>query len=213
MGRSYTYYLFALWADAPLDFPFYPSPMADFGYDIADYCNIDGIFGTLDDFDRFAREAHRRGLKIILDFVPNHTSDQHPWFIESRSSRHSPKRDWYLWRDAKPDGGPPTNWMSNFGGSGWEWDAHTRQYYYHSFLKQQPDLNWRNAAVREAMLDVMRFWFWIGASTVFASMSSGCSSRMIDIETIRAIPPIEHMNRPKMHFCRCTPPIGRRYTT
>jgi alpha-glucosidase len=132
--------------------------MADFGYDIADYRNVDTTFGTLSDFAHFVQETHRRGMKVILDFVPNHTSDQHPWFIESRSSRLSPKRDWYLWRDAKPDGGPPTNWISNFGGSAWEWDEHTSQYYYHSFLKQQPDLNWRNAEVREAMHDVLRFW-------------------------------------------------------
>lgn len=151
-------YLASLGVDALWISPFYPSPMADFGYDISDYCNVDSIFGTLGDFDRLAQEARRRGLKIILDFVPNHTSDRHPWFIESRSSRQSRKRDWYLWRDAGADGAPPTNWMSNFGGSAWEWDAHTGQYYYHSFLKQQPDLNWRNAEVRAAMLDVMRFW-------------------------------------------------------
>jgi alpha-glucosidase len=134
-------YLASLGVDAVWISPIYPSPMADFGYDIADYCNIDRIFGSLDDFDALVQQAHRRGLKIILDFVPNHTSDQHPWFIESRSSRQSQKRDWYLWLDAKSDGGPPTNWMSNFGGSAWEWEAQTEQYYYHSFLKQQPDLN------------------------------------------------------------------------
>src|ERR1700734_4156670 len=122
--------------------PFYPSPMADFGYDIADYCNVDPIFGTLADFDQLLRAIHERGLKLILDFVPNHTSDQHPWFLESRSSRSNPKRDWYLWRDQ------PNNWLSNFGGSGWQLDEMTGQYYYHSFLKQQPDLNWRNPAVQ-----------------------------------------------------------------
>ncbi|HEV2644971.1 MAG TPA: alpha-amylase family glycosyl hydrolase [Acidobacteriaceae bacterium] len=132
--------------------PIYPSPMADFGYDIADYCDIDPIFGTLGEFDALLEEAHGRGLKIILDFVPNHTSDQHPWFLESRSSRTNPKRDWYLWRDE------PNNWLSNFGGSGWEYDETTGQYYYHSFLKQQPDLNWRNPAVRTAMFEVLRFW-------------------------------------------------------
>jgi alpha-glucosidase len=132
--------------------PFYPSPMADFGYDIADYCGIDPLFGTMQDFDRLLAATHRRGLKMILDFVPNHTSDQHPWFLESRSSRNSSKRDWYLWRDE------PNNWLSNFGGSGWEWDDVTGQYYYHSFLKQQPDLNWRNPDVRSAMLNVLRFW-------------------------------------------------------
>ena len=122
--------------------------MADFGYDVADYCDIDPIFGTLRDFDSLLAECHRRGLRVILDFVPNHTSDQHPWFLESRSSLENPKRDWYLWRDQ------PNNWLSNFGGSAWEFDGTTGQYYYHSFLKQQPDLNWRNPAVRAAMFDV-----------------------------------------------------------
>ena len=137
----------ALWLS-----PIYPSPMADFGYDIANYCDIDPIFGTLHEFDFMLEEVHRRGLKMILDFVPNHTSDQHPWFLESRSSRDNPKRDWYLWRDQ------PNNWLSNFGGSGWEHDPTTGQYYYHAFLKQQPDLNWRNPAVRAAMFDILRFW-------------------------------------------------------
>ena len=145
-------YLQQLGIDAIWIAPIYQSPMADFGYDVADYCSIDPIFGSMDDFDRLLEEAHRRNLKVILDFVPNHTSDKHPWFLESRSSRESPKRDWYLWRDE------PNNWMSNFGGSGWEWDEQTRQYYYHSFLKEQPDLNWRNPAVRAAMYNVLRFW-------------------------------------------------------
>ncbi len=138
--------------------PIYPSPMADFGYDISDYCNIDPLFGTVADFDRLLATIHARRLKLILDFVPNHTSDQHPWFLESRSSRNNPKRDWYLWHDAAPDGGPPNNWLSNFGGSGWQWDATTGQYYYHSFLKEQPDVNWRNPELRDAMLNVLRFW-------------------------------------------------------
>lgn len=139
--------------------PIYPSPMADFGYDVADYCNIDPRFGTLADFDSLLRAAHARGLKLLLDFVPNHSSDQHPWFRESRSSRDNPKRDWYLWRDPAPDGGPPNNWISDFGGPAWEWDAASGQYYYHAFLKEQPDLNWRNPEVRQAMMDVLRFWF------------------------------------------------------
>jgi alpha-glucosidase len=138
--------------------PIYPSPMADFGYDISNYIGIDPIFGTMQDFDRLLEEVKRRDLKLILDFVPNHTSNQHPWFLESRSSRDNPKRDWYLWRDPLPDGSPPNNWLSNFGGPAWEWDSATGQYYYHSFLKEQPDLNWRNPAVIEAMHDVMRFW-------------------------------------------------------
>jgi alpha-glucosidase len=142
--------------------PIFPSPMADFGYDVADYEGIHPIFGTMDDFDRLLEEAHRRDLKVILDLVPNHTSSQHPWFIESRSSRDNPRRDWYIWRDPDPDGGPPNNWLSVFGGSGWEWDEATEQYYYHAFLKEQPDLNWRNPEVREAIYDVVRFWLGKG---------------------------------------------------
>jgi alpha-glucosidase len=151
-------YLVWLGVDAVWVCPIYTSPMADFGYDISDYCGVDPIFGTLADFDRLIREAHSRGLKLILDFVPNHTSDRHPWFRESRSSRQTPRRDWYLWRDPSPSGGPPNNWLSNFGGSGWQFDAATNQYYYHAFLREQPDLNWRNSAVRNAMLDCLRFW-------------------------------------------------------
>lgn len=142
--------------------PFYPSPMADFGYDISDYRDVDPQFGTMEDFDRLLDEAHRLGLKVILDFVPNHTSDQHPWFIESRRSKTSPKRDWYIWHDGQPDGSEPNNWKSVFGGSAWEWDQATGQYYYHAFLKEQPDLNWRNEAVQEAMYEVMRFWLQKG---------------------------------------------------
>jgi alpha-glucosidase len=138
--------------------PVYPSPMADFGYDISDYKGIHPIFGTMDDFDELLREIHQREMKLILDLVPNHTSDQHPWFLESRSSRTNPKRDWYIWHDPLPDGSPPNNWLSVFGGSGWEWDELTGQYYYHAFLKEQPDLNWRNPEVQSAMLEVMRFW-------------------------------------------------------
>jgi alpha-glucosidase len=138
--------------------PFYPSPMADFGYDVADYCDVHPMFGDLDTFDRLVDGAHQRGIKVIIDFVPNHTSDQHPWFLESRSSREDPKRDWYLWVDPKPDGSPPNNWGSVFGGPAWEWDERTGQYYFHQFLKEQPDLNWRNPEVREAMIDVLRFW-------------------------------------------------------
>ncbi len=138
--------------------PFYPSPMADFGYDISDYSGVHPLFGDLATFDRLVAEAHRRGLAVIIDLVPNHTSDQHPWFLESRSSRTDPKRDWYYWRDPKPDGSPPNNWLSVFGGGAWEWDSKTGQYYLHSFLKEQPDLNWHTPAVKEAIFDVMRFW-------------------------------------------------------
>jgi len=148
--------------------PFYPSPMADFGYDVADYCDVDPLFGDLATFDRLVAEAHRRGIKVIIDYVPNHSSDQHPWFIESRSSRDNPKRDWYIWRDPKPvpspsergepEGGPPNNWGSYFGGPAWTLDEATGQYYLHQFVKEQPELNWRNPEVRAAMMDVLRFW-------------------------------------------------------
>ena len=151
-------YLQALGIDAIWLSPIFPSPMADFGYDISDYTGVDPLFGTMADFDALVDAAHAAGLKVILDLVPNHTSDQHPWFIESRSSPSNPKRDWYVWRDPREEGGPPNNWMSEFGGSAWDYDAGTRQYYYHAFLAQQPDLNWRNPAVRQAIHDGMRFW-------------------------------------------------------
>jgi len=159
-------YLVSLGVDAIWISPFYPSPMADFGYDVADYCNVDPLFGTLADFDELLHQAHAKGLRVILDFVPNHTSDQHPWFLESRSSRSSLKRDWYLWHEAAQpcdDWVPakqrvPNNWMSQFGGPAWEWDQPTEQFYLHSFLKEQPDLNWRNPKVRAAIYMALRFW-------------------------------------------------------
>ena len=151
-------YLRWLGVDAVWISPIYPSPMKDFGYDVADYTAIHPLFGTFADFDRLIREAHARDLKVILDFVPNHSSDQHPWFVESRSSRDNPKRHWYIWRGPGAGGGPPNNWLSCFGGSAWEYDAHTGQYYYHAFLREQPDLNWRNPEVVEEMLNVLRFW-------------------------------------------------------
>jgi alpha-glucosidase len=138
--------------------PFYPSPMADFGYDVSNYVDVHPLFGDLQTFDELVHQAHRRELQVIIDLVPNHTSDQHPWFAESRASRASPKRDWYVWREARSDGSPPNNWLSVFGGSAWEWDQATRQYYLHSFLKEQPDLNWRNPQVKKAMFEVARFW-------------------------------------------------------
>ncbi len=151
-------YLKWLGVDAVWISPIYPSPMADFGYDVADYTGIHPLFGSMADFDTLLETAHGMGLKVLLDLVPNHTSEQHPWFIESRSSQHNPKRDWYLWQDPHPEGGPPNNWKSVFGGSGWEWDEKTGQYYYHAFLKEQPDLNWRNPEVQEAMFQAIRFW-------------------------------------------------------
>jgi len=143
----------ALWLS-----PFYPSPMKDFGYDVANYVDVHPEFGTLADFDELVTKAHSREMRVIIDLVPNHSSDQHPWFQESRSSRGNPKRDWYIWAEPLPDGSPPNNWLSVFGGSAWEWDPRTEQYYLHSFLKEQPDLNWRNPEVQEAMFDVARFW-------------------------------------------------------
>ena len=152
-------YLKWLGADAVWLSPIFRSPMVDHGYDISDYTDIDPAFGTLRDFDELLARAHALGLRVILDLVPNHSSDQHPWFVQARSSRDNPKRDFYLWRDAAPGGGVPNNWISNFGGPAWEWDERTGQYYYHAFHKAQPDLNWRNPDVQAAMLDVVRFWF------------------------------------------------------
>ena len=152
-------YLVDLGVDAIWLSPIFPSPMADFGYDVADYRGVDPIFGSIADLDALVAAAHARGLRVLLDLVPNHSSSEHPWFRASRSSRTDPKRDWYIWRDAAPGGGPPNNWTSDFGGSAWEWDAATGQYYLHAFLKEQPDLNWRNPAVRAAMMNVLRFWF------------------------------------------------------
>ncbi len=137
--------------------PFYPSPMADFGYDVADYCSVDPSYGALNDFDELITKAHQRDIRVIVDFVPNHTSDQHQWFKQSKSSRYDSKRDWYVWRDGKK-GKPPNNWISSFGGSAWEFDKTTGQYYLHTFLKEQPDLNWDNHDVHLAMLSNMRFW-------------------------------------------------------
>jgi alpha-glucosidase len=151
-------YVAWLGVDAVWLTPFFRSLMLDFGYDIADYCAVDPIFGSFEDFDRLVETLHGRNIRLILDFVPNHTSDKHAWFADSRSSRTSAKRDWYVWADASPNSGAPNNWLSRFGGSPWQWDEATEQYYYHSFLWQQPDLNWRNPEVRAAMADVLRFW-------------------------------------------------------
>ncbi len=138
--------------------PFYPSPQKDFGYDVSDYVDVDPEYGTLEDFDRLVADFHAVGIRVIVDFVPNHSSDQHPWFIESASSRANEKRDWYVWADGKPDGAEPNNWLSLFGGKAWEWHGPTGQYYLHTFLKEQPDLNWRNSELEAAMFDVLRFW-------------------------------------------------------
>ncbi|MGO8817199.1 MAG: glycoside hydrolase family 13 protein [Terriglobia bacterium] len=156
-------YLRALGVDAIWIAPCFPSPQVDFGYDVSDYENIDPMYGTLADFDRMQKLGAQHGIKIILDFVLNHTSDQHPWFINSRSSRTAEKRDWYIWRDGKGKN-PPNNWMSTFGGSAWQWDGKTSQYYYHYFYAQQPDLNWRNPAVVAAMYGTSEWWYKRGVA-------------------------------------------------
>ena len=155
---KYTLGIDAFWLAAV-----YPSPMKDFGYDISDYYDIHPLFGNMKDAERLLEEAHKRGLKVFMDFVPVYTSDQSQWFIESRSSRDNPKRDWYIWADPKADGSPPNNWTSIFGGSAWEFDEATGQYYYHNYLKEMPDVNWRNPELKKAMFDAMRFWLDKGA--------------------------------------------------
>jgi alpha-glucosidase len=152
-------YLKDLGVDAIWISPCFPSPQVDFGYDVSDYENIDPMYGNLADFDNLASEAKKRNIHIILDFVVNHTSDQHKWFLDSKSSRTSAHRDWYIWRDGKGPGQPPNNWVSTFGGSAWKFDPTTGQYYYHYFYPEQPDLNWRNPAVKDAMFDVTRWWY------------------------------------------------------
>ncbi len=151
-------YLQNLGVDAVWLSPIFTSPMKDFGYDVADYEGVDPLFGNMQDFDELLAQAHARGLKVMLDLVPNHSSDQHPWFLESRVSRDNPRRDWYIWRDPAPDGGSPNNWLSFFGGPAWTLDEATGQYYLHQFLKEQPELNWANPAVRGAIADAVRFW-------------------------------------------------------
>ena len=152
----------ALGADGIWLSPFFKSPMKDFGYDVSDYCDVDPMFGTLDDFKALVTRAHELGLKVMIDQVLSHTSDQHPWFIESRASRDNPRADWYVWADAKDDGTPPNNWLSIFGGSAWQWDTRRCQYYLHNFLTSQPDLNFHNPDVQEALLETVKFWLDLG---------------------------------------------------
>jgi alpha-glucosidase len=165
--------------------PVQPSPFRDFGYDISDFCAIDPSVGTIEQFDQLLTELHRRDMHLILDFVPNHTAAEHPWFVESRSSRTSTRRNWYVWADPGQDGGPPNNWLSRFGGSAWTWDDTTGQYYYHSFLEEQPDLNWRKPAVREAMADVLRFWLRRGVD----GFRVDASAVLIEDDLLRDDPP------------------------
>ena len=155
-------YIASLGVDALWVSPFFVSPMKDFGYDVADYRSVDPLFGTLDDFRELLHEAHKRNLRVMIDQVWSHSSDQHDWFVESRQSRDNPKSDWYVWRDAKPDGSPPNNWLSVFGGPSWDWDTRRRQYYLHNFLREQPDLNFHNPEVRDAIIDIARYWLDMG---------------------------------------------------
>lgn len=158
----------SLGVDAIWISPFFTSPMADFGYDVADYTSVDPLFGTMDDFTRLLHEAHARDIKVMIDYVPNHTSSEHSWFQQSRATVDNSKRDWYVWRDPKPNGDPPNNWQSVFGGSAWQLDPLTNQYYLHSFLTAQPDLNWDNPEVRKAMTDVLDFWLSLGVDGIRA---------------------------------------------
>ena len=203
----------ALGVDAIWLSPIYPSPLHDFGYDISDYTDVAPEFGTLADFDALVEACHARGIRLLLDLVPCHTSVDHPWFRASRSSRGDPKRDWYIWADAAADGGPPSNWTATFGGSSWQWDAASGQYYLHSFYPEQPDLNWRNPQVADAIAEVMRFWFRRGVDgfrvdAIFAAIKD---DRLRDNPPDRrpgAIPglvgdmgqdPLWSMNRPEVH--------------
>ncbi|KAE9631582.1 beta-galactosidase BglA [Parasedimentitalea maritima] len=151
-------YIASLGVDAIWISPFFTSPMKDFGYDVSDYCDIDPMFGTLDDFDLVVQTAHKLGVRVMIDLVLSHTSDQHPWFADSRSNRENDKADWYVWSDPKPDGTPPNNWLSIFGGSAWQWDPRREQYFLHNFLSSQPDLNFHCTGVQDALLNVTRFW-------------------------------------------------------
>jgi len=178
--------------------PIYTSPMADFGYDVSDYTGVDPTFGTLADLELLISEAHKRSIKVLLDFVPNHTSDEHPWFTESRSSPSNAKRDWYTWRDPKADGGPPNNWLSVFGGSAWELDKQSGQYYLHSFLAKQPDLNWDNEEVREAMKSAMRFWLDRGVdgfrvdAVDWMSKDAALRDDPVDKHAVNKVPGFDH---------------------
>jgi alpha-glucosidase len=183
----------ALWLS-----PFYPSPQDDFGYDVSDYCDVDPIYGTLDDFDRLVAEAHRRDLRVMVDFVPNHTSSQHPWFLESASGVDSPKRDWYVWRDGRPDGSLPNNWVSFFGGPAWQHHP-SGQYYLHMFLASQPDLNWRNPEVETAMFHVLRFWMNRGVDGFRIDVAHVCMKDpyLRDNPPASGMPAVSHKDNPE----------------
>ena len=192
-GRPDSLGVTAIWIS-----PIYVSPMADFGYDVADYCDVDPIFGNIQDIKDLLTEAHARQIKVLLDFVPNHSSDQHPWFAASKVDLVNEKRDWYIWRDAKADGSPPNNWLSVFGGSAWELSEQTNQYYLHSFLAEQPDLNWENPEVREAMKSAMRFWLDLGVdgfrvdAVDWISKDPALRDDPIDTDAVDKIPGYDH---------------------
>ncbi|PXW98029.1 alpha-glucosidase [Sphaerotilus hippei] len=182
----------SLGVDAIWISPFFRSPMKDFGYDVSDYRDVDPIFGTLADFDQLLARAHQLGLRILIDQVLSHTSDQHAWFQQSRLSRDNPRSDWYVWADARPDGTPPNNWLSVFGGSAWQWDARRRQYYLHSFLASQPDLNFHCPAVQEALLGEVRFWCEKG---VDGFRFDACNHQVHDA-LLRDNPPVDASDGP-----------------
>jgi alpha-glucosidase len=184
-------YLKDLGVDAIWISPCYPSPQVDFGYDVSDYENIDPMYGTLTDFGNLAGQAQQRNIRIIMDFVINHTSDQHPWFLDSKSSKTAAHRDWYIWRNGKGPGQPPNNWISTFGGSAWKFDPVTNQYYYHYFYAAQPDLNWRNPAVEKAMFDVTRWWYKRGV----AGFRLDAVDTMYEVEDLRDNPVLPGKNK------------------
>lgn len=178
-------YIAALGADIVWISPFFTSPMKDFGYDVSDYCDVDPLFGNLADFDALVAKAHSLGLKIMIDQVLSHTAEVHPWFVESRKSRDNPKADWYVWADPAPDGNPPNNWLSVFGGSSWQWDTRRKQYYLHNFLVSQPDMNFHHPEVQQAHLDNLRFWLQRGVDGV---RMDACNFHFHDPE-LRSNPP------------------------
>ncbi|MDQ2987605.1 MAG: alpha-amylase family glycosyl hydrolase, partial [Pseudomonadota bacterium] len=178
-------YIAGLGVDIVWISPFFKSPMKDFGYDVSDYCDVDPLFGTLADFDQLVAKAHGLGLKIMIDQVLSHTAEEHPWFAESRKSRDNPKADWYVWSDPRPDGNPPNNWLSVFGGSSWQWDSRRKQYFLHNFLASQPDMNFHNPEVQQAHLDNLRFWLERG---VDGFRMDACNFHFHDRE-LRSNPP------------------------
>ena len=193
--RSRLGYIDWLGADAVWLSPVYRSPMRDFGYDVADHTAVDPVFGRLEDIDDIIADAHLYGLRVLLDFIPNHTSDEHAWFAEARERRDAARRDWYVWRDPAPDGGPPNNWISVFGGPAWTLDERTGQYYLHSFLPQQPDLNWRNPEVERAMFDVLRFWLDRGVD----GFRFDAAEHVLKDPLLRDNPP-SNIERPKREY-------------